>query len=68
MRKLDSIESLRGWMAWWVVLGHAVYLSGTDAYFSRMPFKLLTANGYAVNVFMVISGFVIANLGFVDKG
>lgn len=62
MRKLDSIESLRGWMAWWVVLGHAIYLSGCDIYFSHMPFKLLAANGYAVNVFMVISGFVITHL------
>jgi peptidoglycan/LPS O-acetylase OafA/YrhL len=62
MRKLDSIESLRGWMAWWVVIGHAIHISGTNALFVHMPLKLLPANGAAVDVFMVISGFVITNL------
>ncbi|MEP9400293.1 acyltransferase [Sphingomonas sp. VNH70] len=62
MKKFVAIESLRGWMAWWVVLGHAIHLSGTGALFAGYPLKLLPAGGLAVNVFMVVSGFVIAHL------
>lgn len=62
LKKFVSVESLRGWMAWWVVLGHAIHLSGTGSFFSHYPFKLLLAGGVGVNVFMVISGFVIMHL------
>ena len=62
MKKFVAVESLRGWMAWWVVLGHALHLSATTGSFERFPLSLLPAGGFAVNVFMVISGFVIAHL------
>lgn len=62
MQKLTSVESLRGWMAWWVVLGHAIHVSGTHAWFERYPFKLILSGGWAVNTFMIISGFVITHL------
>ncbi|MFN3856351.1 MAG: acyltransferase family protein [Caulobacter sp.] len=61
MKKFDSIESLRGWMAWWVVIGHAFHISGTTPRFPN-PFVILNYGGWAVAVFMIISGFVIAHM------
>lgn len=62
MQKFTSVESLRGWMAWWVVLGHAIHVSGTQAVFDRYPLKIIMSNGWAVTTFMIISGFVITHL------
>lgn len=64
MKNFVAVESLRGWMAWWVVVGHAILVSGTLDYFTRYPVRLLPAGGLAVNVFMVISGFVITHMIF----
>lgn len=75
--KFQSLESLRAYMAWWVVLGHALQLSGfwtiaeLKDYFSGSsvylkPFiklmELLLHGGSAVNVFIILSGFVITHL------
>lgn len=62
MKKFDAIESLRGYMAWWVVIGHAIQISGTQ---NLIPYRLVTLllhNECAVQVFMIISGFVITHL------
>lgn len=62
MKKFEAIESLRGYMAWWVVATHAVQLTGTAGLFPQ-PIALFLANGgWAVRVFMIVSGFVIAHL------
>ncbi|MEQ1935140.1 MAG: acyltransferase, partial [Fimbriimonadaceae bacterium] len=60
-RRIDELESLRGLMALWVVVGHAVHLlpmSNID----NPIIKLLKMNGLAVEVFVILSGFVIFNL------
>ncbi|MCF2949886.1 acyltransferase [Paraglaciecola aquimarina] len=68
MIRFNSIESLRAWMAWWVVVGHALHLAGfsTKATDSgeqvNILLHLLLRGGTAVNVFIIISGFVIAHL------
>ncbi len=54
-RKIDALEGLRGIMAWWVVAGHLGHTFGSEAY-------LLLRNGLAVDVFIVLSGFVIYRL------
>lgn len=66
MKSLRSIESLRGWLAWWVVLGHGLQLSGVSA--SDVPgllkpiVGLLWNNTSAVHVFIIVSGFVITHV------
>lgn len=60
-----SIEGLRAFMAWWVVVGHAIHLGG-DGVLPAAMVKLLGAGHIAVNVFIIVSGFVIAHL-CVDK-
>jgi peptidoglycan/LPS O-acetylase OafA/YrhL len=52
MKKIESLESLRGLMALWVFLGHLALALGVKA-----PGPL--QNGYAVDVFIILSGFVI---------
>ncbi|MFL9610288.1 acyltransferase family protein [Methylobacillus sp. Pita2] len=77
--KFQVLESLRGYMAWWVVLGHAFHLSGfwykeeVDKFFadggllSSVAAKVLSLvinPELAVNVFIILSGFVITHLLF----
>lgn len=53
--KIRALEGLRGLMAWWVVLGHLTLAAGW-----RLP--LIRRSTLAVDVFIVLSGFVIALL------
>lgn len=53
--KIHSLEGLRGLMAWWVVLGH-ISLS----FNWRIP--IIDRNILAVDVFILLSGFVISRL------
>lgn len=62
MRRFDAIEGLRGWLAWWVVLGHALQLSGTAAYLPAKVRMIASHGDWSVMLFMIISGFVIAHL------
>ena len=55
MHKIDELEGLRGIMAWWVVVGHLLQTLNLD-----LP--LLSRNTLAVDVFIIISGFVISYL------
>lgn len=59
--RFSSLESLRAWAAWWVVLGHALNMTALNVYMVG-PLKILLAGDLAVKVFMVLSGFVIAHL------
>jgi len=53
--KIQSLEGLRGVMAWWVVVGHISLTFGWG-----LP--LIDRNALAVDVFILLSGFVIARL------
>ncbi|MCE6074312.1 acyltransferase family protein [Agrobacterium vitis] len=53
--KITSLEGLRGIMAWWVVLGHVSLTFGWG-----LP--IVDRNVLAVDVFIILSGFVIARL------
>ncbi|WP_421846852.1 acyltransferase family protein [Novosphingobium sp.] len=53
--KIRSLHGLRGLMAWWVVTGHLVQAFGWHA-------GLLGSPELAVDVFILLSGFVIAML------
>jgi len=61
MQSYRGIEGARAWLAWTVVLGHVVELSGIA---SKVPAleAFVAAGPFAVTVFMIISGFVITHL------
>lgn len=59
MRKIIEIESLRGYLAWWVVIGHIFHLSGFYADKTNAVSIFIGYGTYAVDVFIIISGFVI---------
>jgi peptidoglycan/LPS O-acetylase OafA/YrhL len=62
MNKFFSIECFRAVLAWWVVFGHAMHLSG---YFKDIENRFLAelmSPGTAVCLFIIISGFVITHL------
>lgn len=54
------IEGLRGYLALWVAVGHGLQTSGYLAL--PGPLKVLLQGEEAVNLFIVISGFVITHL------
>ncbi|QJP12900.1 acyltransferase [Starkeya sp. ORNL1] len=62
MQNFRSIESLRAYMAWWVVFGHAVQLAGASTFLPAPVSRILLRNDMAVNVFIIVSGFVITHL------
>lgn len=53
--RLHGLDGLRGLMAWWVVAGHIGHTFGSEN-------PVLAGNGLAVDVFIILSGFVIAKL------
>lgn len=55
-----AIEGLRGYLALWVAIGHAFQMAG---YFDLPgPFKIVMKGAVAVEIFMIVSGFVITHL------
>lgn len=62
MRNFRSIESLRAWMAWWVVLAHALQYSGAVRLWKNKIVNILSTGTLGVDVFIIISGFVITHL------
>lgn len=62
-QNFHSIEGLRAYMAWWVVLGHAIGVFGMPTWLPESISKrIVTGTGVAVEVFIIVSGFVIAHL------
>lgn len=53
------MEGLRGWLAWWVVVGHLIVLAGVPKEWLPKPARILLLPGLAVDVFVILSGFVI---------
>lgn len=59
--RFESLEALRGFMAWWVVLAHIAILTGINSLAPDYLRPLWRAT-VAVNVFVMLSGFVITHL------
>jgi peptidoglycan/LPS O-acetylase OafA/YrhL len=58
--RITEFEGLRALLAWWVFVGHALVFSGFTTSSSLPIFvSWLLENGYAVDVFIILSGFVI---------
>ena len=55
LKRLPELESLRGLMALWVLVGHVLLTFDGQSF----AWRLLTQNGRAVDIFMTLSGFVI---------
>lgn len=62
VKNFNSLEGLRGYMAWWVVIGHAIQLCGAREYLPKILGSLLLHGSAAVNTFIIVSGFVITHL------
>lgn len=56
-----SIEGCRFWLAWWVVANHAIDLVG-GGWLSPSAESFLTNGAAAVNLFVIVSGFVVTHL------
>jgi len=61
MKRIHEFEALRGVLALWVVVGHVLKHSGYSAGMLG-PLGLLAEPGWPVDVFIILSGFVIFNL------
>ncbi len=61
-RRITELEGLRGLLAWWVVVGHCLGYSGYAP--EALPFvlKFVRQGVLAVDVFIILSGFVISYL------
>jgi peptidoglycan/LPS O-acetylase OafA/YrhL len=57
--RIDEFESLRGLMALWVLLGHVASTFEIPVLEHRWWWRLLESNLKAVDVFIILSGFVI---------
>lgn len=59
--RFESLECLRGYMAWWVVATHALGFTGLEPQLPRFAGFLMRGDR-AVHVFIILSGFVITHL------
>jgi peptidoglycan/LPS O-acetylase OafA/YrhL len=59
---LFELDVVRGLMSWWVVVGHVLAFAGFQENNVPSVTAVVMHGAYAVNVFMMMSGFVIANL------
>jgi peptidoglycan/LPS O-acetylase OafA/YrhL len=59
--RIWAIEGLRAWLAWTVVIAHVIQICGIDKTTSGLWLSQFLATE-AVKVFVIISGFVIANV------
>ncbi|MGB8355035.1 MAG: acyltransferase [Chthoniobacteraceae bacterium] len=57
-----EFEGLRGFLSWWVVLDHLLLACGFNAETLPVGIRLLARGDYAVDVFIILSGFVIFKL------
>jgi peptidoglycan/LPS O-acetylase OafA/YrhL len=62
MKHIRSIDGLRAWLAWMVVVSHIALLSAVGARLPRLQHALDTLATGAVSIFIIISGFVITHL------
>jgi peptidoglycan/LPS O-acetylase OafA/YrhL len=62
IKSFSSIDGLRAWMAWWVVFGHAIQVAGAPSWLPKSIENTLLRGDVAVNIFIIVSGFVITHL------
>ena len=62
VHRLPELEGLRGLLSWWVVLCHALTHSGYSIATVGRGWRILLHGDYAVDVFIILSGFVIHKL------
>nr|WP_294549362.1 acyltransferase [uncultured Rhodopila sp.] len=60
--RIEEFESLRGLMALWVLLGHVTLTFTPPRSLDSVAWRLLGANTKPVDVFIILSGFVVFNL------
>jgi peptidoglycan/LPS O-acetylase OafA/YrhL len=60
--KLVELDGLRAWLAWWVVIGHMIIECGWNRTWLPAFGRVVMAPPLAVNVFIILSGFVIVLL------
>jgi peptidoglycan/LPS O-acetylase OafA/YrhL len=58
-RRIDCLESVRGLMALWVVIGHVLLTFNTPTLETNPVWRVFAENIRAVDIFIVLSGFVI---------
>jgi peptidoglycan/LPS O-acetylase OafA/YrhL len=61
VKHFRSIDGLRAWLAWTVVVCHVTMYTGADRTWPLIE-KLESSGVYAVCIFIIISGFVITHL------
>jgi peptidoglycan/LPS O-acetylase OafA/YrhL len=59
---LFELDVVRGLMSWWVVVGHVLAFAGFEENNVPSVIAVVMHGAYAVNVFMMMSGFVIAKV------
>jgi peptidoglycan/LPS O-acetylase OafA/YrhL len=59
---IPELDALRAILSWWVVINHILSQSRYEFRWYDMWLKILIKGGYAVDVFMILSGFVISRL------
>lgn len=62
LTRLPELEGLRGLLSWWVVVCHALTHSGYSIETLGRGWRILAHGDYAVDVFIILSGFVIHKL------
>ncbi len=62
LNRLPELEGLRGMLCWWVVICHALTHSGYSIETLGRGWRLLAHGDYPVDVFIILSGFVIHKL------
>jgi peptidoglycan/LPS O-acetylase OafA/YrhL len=60
--RIGELDGLRAFLAWWVVLAHILIFSGFRHETLPPGIRILAQGGYAVDVFIILSGFVITKL------
>ena len=61
MKHFRTLDGLRAWLAWCVVLAHVALQTGADIQIPWLA-KIEVSAFYAVRIFIIISGFVITHL------
>jgi len=62
VHRIPILEGLRAYLSWWVVYFHCIVDSGFDRRYFPGALKVLVNGELAVDLFVILSGFVITQL------